>query len=151
MLNRIVPDHASLHSRCLEVVGARKNGHARGEGASLPLMCAFFLVLTTSKSRLWLCKRFSRDKEIVLLSKVWTAHENSRHFTTPPLVLKKFPAKWHLRNECRNFILMTSHYPDLGSASDWLCCLTNLLQPIRRTTHIWVVKCHQYQILAVVS
>ena len=83
--------------------------------------------------------------------KVWTAHENSQHFTTPPLVLKKFPEKWHLRNECRNFILMTSHYPDLDSASDWLCCMTNLLQPIRRTTHIWVVKCHQYQILAVVS
>ena len=31
-----------------------------------------------------------------------------------------FPAKWRLRNECRNSILMTCHYPDLGSASDWL-------------------------------
>ena len=31
-----------------------------------------------------------------------------------------FPAKWHLENECRNSILMTCHYPDLGSASDWL-------------------------------
>ena len=31
-----------------------------------------------------------------------------------------FPAKWRLRNERRNSILMTRHYSDLGSASDWL-------------------------------
>ena len=30
-----------------------------------------------------------------------------------------FPAKWLLRNERRNSIQMTRHYPDLGSASDW--------------------------------
>ena len=30
------------------------------------------------------------------------------------------PAKWRLRNEYRNSILMTRHHPDLGSASDWL-------------------------------
>ena len=27
--------------------------------------------------------------------------------------------KWRLRNESRNSILMTRHYPDLGSASAW--------------------------------
>ena len=27
-----------------------------------------------------------------------------------------FPMKWHPRNECRNFILMSHHYPDLDSA-----------------------------------
>ena len=27
-----------------------------------------------------------------------------------------FPAKWSLRNGCRNSILVTHHYPDLGSA-----------------------------------
>ena len=32
-----------------------------------------------------------------------------------------FPAKWCLRNERRNSILMTRHYQDLGSASDWSC------------------------------
>ena len=32
-----------------------------------------------------------------------------------------FSMKWHLRNECRNSILMTCHYPHLGSASDWSC------------------------------
>ena len=31
-----------------------------------------------------------------------------------------FPAKWRLRNERRHSILMTRHYPDLGSTSDWL-------------------------------
>ena len=32
-----------------------------------------------------------------------------------------FSMKWHLRNERRNSILMTCHYPHLGSASDWSC------------------------------
>ena len=32
-----------------------------------------------------------------------------------------FAAKWRLRNERRNSILMTHHYPDLGSAFDWSC------------------------------
>ena len=49
-----------------------------------------------------------------------------------------FPAKWRLRNERRNSILMTRHYPDMGSASDWSCRVGNLIQAIRRTTQIWV-------------
>ena len=32
---------------------------------------------------------------------------------------------------------MTGNYPDLGSASDWLCCEGILLQPVRSTTQIW--------------
>ena len=32
-----------------------------------------------------------------------------------------FPAKWRLRKETRNSRLMTRHYPNLGSASDWSC------------------------------
>ena len=35
------------------------------------------------------------------------------------------------------------HYPDLGSASDWSCRVWNIFQPIRSTTQIWVVTCHQ--------
>ena len=62
-----------------------------------------------------------------------------------------FPAKWRLRNERRNSILMTRHYPDLGSASDWSCRVGNLIQPIRSTTQIWVVMRHQYGISALVS
>ena len=40
-----------------------------------------------------------------------TFYESSRHFATPPLV---FPARWRLRKKCRNSILMTCRYLDLG-------------------------------------
>ena len=40
---------------------------------------------------------------------------------------------------------------DLGSASDWSCRMGNLIQPIRGTTQIWVVRRHQYGISALVS
>ena len=49
-------------------------------------------------------------------------------------------------NELRNCILMMYRYPDLASTSDWSRSLGNLLQPIRNTRQIWVVKCHQYGI-----
>ena len=38
--------------------------------------------------------------------------------------------KWRVWNKHRNSILMTRHYPELGSASDWLYRKGNLLQPI---------------------
>ena len=60
-------------------------------------------------------------------------------------------AKWRLRNECRNSILMTRHYPDLGSACDWLNQIYQVARPIRSTTQIWVVMRHQYGISALVS
>ena len=47
-----------------------------------------------------------------------------------------FPLKWHLRNECRNSMLITRHYPDLGSAYDWLkqhFLAGNLLEALPRT------------------
>ena len=62
-----------------------------------------------------------------------------------------FPTKWRLRNKCRNSILMMRHYPDLGGASDWLCSVGNLLQPIRSPTQVWVVTRHQNGISAVIS
>ena len=45
-----------------------------------------------------------------------------------------FLAKWRLRNELRNSILMTRHYPDMGRASDWLNQISHVAQPIRSTT-----------------
>ena len=57
-----------------------------------------------------------------------------------------FHTKWRLRNKRRNSILMTCHYPDLGSASDWLNQISHMAQPIRSTTHIWVVMRCQYGI-----
>ena len=58
-----------------------------------------------------------------------------------------FPPEWRLWNERRNSILMTCHYPDLGSAFDWSSRVGNLLQPIRSTTQIWVVTRHQSEFL----
>ena len=43
---------------------------------------------------------------------------------------------------------MTSHYSDLGSASDWSFRMGILLQPITSTTQIWVVKCISMEHLA---
>ena len=62
-----------------------------------------------------------------------------------------FPAKWHLRNERRNSILMTCHYPDLVSVSNWLKQFSQAVRLIRSTTQIWVVTRHQYRISALVS
>ena len=62
-----------------------------------------------------------------------------------------FPVKWHLRNECRNSIRMTCHYPDLGSASDWLKQISSMGWTIRSTTQIWVMTCHQHWISELVS
>ena len=46
---------------------------------------------------------------------------------------------------------MTLHYPDLGSASDWLKQISYSAGPIRSTTKIWIVKRHQYGISALNS
>ena len=75
----------------------------------------------------------------------WEKQQTFRDPTT------SFPAEWHLRNKCRNSMLMTCHWPDMGRVSDWTCCAGNLLQPIRNTTQIWVVTRHQYGVSALVS
>ena len=59
-----------------------------------------------------------------------------------------FPAKWRQRNERRSSILVTRHYSDLFSTSDWSCREGIFLQPIRSTTQIWIVIRHQYGISA---
>ena len=62
-----------------------------------------------------------------------------------------FPAKWRLRNERGDSILITRYYPDLGSVSDRSWRVGNSLQPIRSTTQTWLVTRHQYGISALVS
>ena len=52
------------------------------------------------------------------------------------------------RSERLNSILMTWHYRELGSASDWLKQISLAARPIRSTTKIWVVTRHQYGIYA---
>ena len=46
---------------------------------------------------------------------------------------------------------MTRHYPDLGSASDWLKREGISFPPIRSTTKIWIVTRHQYGISVLVT
>ena len=53
--------------------------------------------------------------------------------------------------ERRNSIMMLHHYPDLGSVSDWLCHMGNVLQPTRSATQIWVGIHRWYGISVLVS
>ena len=62
-----------------------------------------------------------------------------------------FPANWCLRNERRNSILMTRHYPDPGCASDWLNWISYVARPIRSNAQIWIVTCYQCGISAPVT
>ena len=58
----------------------------------------------------------------------------ARKHSTSGDVTTGFPAKWRLRNERRNSILMTWHNPDLGSASDW-SCRKGKFTPTKQTLH----------------
>jgi len=64
----------------------------------------------------------------------FSSRENSWHFMTP---LISFPMEWRLRNKCRNSILMTRHYLDLGSTSDWFKQISHAAWLIKSATHIW--------------
>ena len=63
-----------------------------------------------------------------------------------PSRTNSFPGLFPSWNVRRNFIQMTRHYTNLGSASDWSCLEGNLPQQIRSLTEIWVVTRHQYGI-----
>ena len=52
--------------------------------------------------------------------------------------------------ECKYFPF-SDPLSDLGSAFDWSCRLGYLLQPIRSTSQIWVVTCHQYGVSVLIS
>ena len=62
-----------------------------------------------------------------------------------------FPAKWRLRSERRNSILMTRHYSDLDSASDWWIKFSTRHDQSEALPRSWVVTRHQYGISALVS
>ena len=63
-----------------------------------------------------------------------------------PLEQTPFQGFFLLGTCAENFIQMTRHYTNLGSASDWSCLEGNLPQQIRSLTQIWVVTRHQYGI-----
>ena len=77
---------------------------------------------------------------------VW---ENSQHFAMLSLV---FPPSdvWETSAEIP-YWWCEHQYPDLGSVSDWLSRMGNLIQPIRNTIQIWVMARHQYRISVLVS
>ena len=68
-------------------------------------------------SHLCLLSAFDESFKIIHLLKIVSLRKQPtfRHAFTG------FPAKWGQRNERRNSIVMTCHYPDLGSASDRSC------------------------------
>ena len=72
-------------------------------------------------------------------------------FWNPTTTTTGFPTKWRLRNDGRNSILMTCHFLDLGSDSDWLKEFSHSAWPIRSTAQIWVVTHHQFGTSALVS
>ena len=79
-----------------------------------------------------------KDREYL----VSLAFHYSRHFATPPLVC--------LKNERRNSTLITRHYPDLGTASNYSKQNFHAARQIRSASQIWVVTRLQYGISALV-
>ena len=61
-------------------------------------------------------------------------------------VTTNFLSKWRLKNERRNSVLMTCHYRNLGSASNWLKHISLTARPITSTLKILLVVPHQYGI-----
>ena len=80
--------------------------------------------------------------------------KKTQHSTQPKktddisLLRQQFLRERRLRNERRNSILMTCHYPDLGTTSDWFKQISQVARPIRSTNQIWVATRHQYGISA---
>ena len=72
---------------------------------------------------------------------------DSWHFKTPPLVFLQNDIREKQR---RNPILMVCHYPDLGSASDWLCRKGKWQFASTSPKQIWVVARHQCRISVIV-
>ena len=123
-----------------------------GKYTILPAM-VFCKMIYTSLLQNECLVRLYAQKSLGLRVQTWgnSHHYSLRKQPTFGDATTDFPAKWRLRNERRNSILMTCHYPDLGSASDWSYRVGNLIQPIRSTTQIWVVTHHQYGISTLVS
>ena len=57
------------------------------------------------------------------------------------------PAKWRLRYEFKNSILMTSHYPDLGSACDNFLVQSNFPDLCSDMSSVWNFCVHFWDVL----
>ena len=101
---------------------------------------------------------------IIGIPKLWNRpHDSSQALTWNPVLFSWpekladvshrhhwFPREMTSSNDCRNSILMTYHYPDLGICY-WSRQISLARWPFRRTTQIWVVTHHQYRISAVAA
>ena len=96
-----------------------------------------FIIITLYSKESWL-NRCTEIGNCPLVDSV-LAWKNSWHFMTPPIV--NFPAKWRLWNDCRNFKLMTCHYP-----SYWLQQISLAAWPIKNDTPIRLVTHHLFRI-----
>ena len=80
-------------------------------------------------------------------SAITVAWENRWHFTMPPTV-SPWNEVWETSAEIPYWWCVTTQW---GSALDWLKQISQVAQPIRSSTRIWVVTRHQYGISALVS
>ena len=119
--------------------------------ASARLYCRLYLTNTVDATvTVWLTSQKNPNPETFLTTQV-ACYPSLRKQPTFGDAITGFTAKWRLRNERRNSILMTRHHSHLGSASDWLNQIPHAARPIRSTTQIWVATRHQYGISVLVS
>ena len=71
------------------------------------------------RSHRWILKSLICEGTIIHLLYLSLYGDSLRKQPTFGDTTTGFHAKWHLRNERWNSILMMRHYPDLGSAFDW--------------------------------
>ena len=95
-----------------------------------------------------ICQEYTKTSFCFVLSRcvvflLLVAWESSRHFTG-------VSTKWRPRKDSRSSVLMTYHYPDLGSASDWLK-QNSISTSNQKHHHDLVLTRHQYGISALVS
>ena len=102
-------------------------------------------VLLVISTRQLCCFTIMYLQSLIKSSLAW---ESSRHLATPPLV---FPKKALWQRSVETPYRRHVHYPNLGSASDWLKQISHEARLIRSFTQIWVMTCRQYGISALFS
>ena len=84
---------------------------------------------------------------------IYLVRENSLRFATPLQISGQISPPWKVlvtRAEIPYWWRVTAKYPDLGSAYAWSKQISPAARPVRNTTQIWFVTCHQYGISAFV-
>ena len=78
------------------------------------------------------------------------AGPNADLFTYPGILPRHhwFPCEMTSKQASANPILMTCHYPNVGTAFDWLKQISLAARQISSTTHIWVATRHHYRVCA---